>query len=198
MATLDDILTTQKNGVVALNNISQELTALQNRYSLVTGELRSATVTSRTEIAVGSGRLVSINIIVAGSAAGLIYDSRMPIITTATNNGTTSTITYVGQYNIANTDTVIISGNSIAAYNISTTVTGTGIGAIPNTFTFTFNLTPDPGDGTGGLLFNQKPANRIVSIPNSISIVPVGAPFTTGLVIEPGTGQALNVVYSLD
>jgi hypothetical protein len=198
MATLDDILTTQKNGVVALNNISQELKLIENRYILVTGELRSTTVTSRTEIAVGSGRLVSVNIIVAGSAAGFIYDSRIPIITTATNDGTTSTVTYVGAYDVSVGDTVIITGNSVSAYNSTFTVSAIGTGAIPNSYTIQFALTPDPGDGVGGLLFDQKAANRIVSIPTSISVVQVGAPFTTGLVVEPGTGQSLNVVYSLD
>jgi len=33
MATLDDILTTQKNGVVAINNLNQSLTAFYDKYA---------------------------------------------------------------------------------------------------------------------------------------------------------------------
>ena len=199
MATLDDILTTQKNGVVAINNINQTLTSFYNKYAYVAGSLRSATVTSRTQVAVGSGRLVAIVVVVKGSADGFVYDSRTPTITTATDNGTTATITYVGSYAVAINDTVVITGNSVSAYNISAVVNGVGTGAVTGTYTLQFPLTPNPGAGTGGLLFNQNPANVIATSPTAaVGVYQVGSPFSTGLVIAPGTGQSVNVIYSLD
>lgn len=68
MASLDDILTTQKNGVVAIN-------ALNNITLGAAGTVTSATVTSTTVIFVGSGRLVNVSVVVKGSADGFIHNS---------------------------------------------------------------------------------------------------------------------------
>ena len=68
MASLDDILTTQKNGVVAINNLTQAITRFL-------GNRTSQAVTTSTLIFAGTGRLVSYSIIVAGTTDGLIYDS---------------------------------------------------------------------------------------------------------------------------
>ena len=68
MASLDDILTTQKNAVVALNNLT---TVLQRGQ----GTLTSATVTASTLVITGGGRLVNFAVVVAGSANGKIHDS---------------------------------------------------------------------------------------------------------------------------
>lgn len=68
MASLDDILTTQKNGVVAINGLTQAIT----RYL---GNRTSQAVTTSTLIFAGTGRLVSYSIIVAGTTDGLIYNS---------------------------------------------------------------------------------------------------------------------------
>jgi len=67
-ASLSDILTTQKNGVVAVNGISQA--SLRNL-----GTQTSLTVTAATVIFTGSGYMVNFSVVVAGSAAGVIYDS---------------------------------------------------------------------------------------------------------------------------
>ena len=67
MASLDDILTVQKNGVVAVNNLSQ--TTVRGM-----GTLTSATVTTSTLIFTGPGYLVNFSVVVAGSASGLIYN----------------------------------------------------------------------------------------------------------------------------
>jgi hypothetical protein len=68
MASLDDILTTQKNGVVALNNLSQStLRGL--------GTQTSATVTSSTLVVNGPGYLVNYSVLVAGSSAGTINNA---------------------------------------------------------------------------------------------------------------------------
>lgn len=114
MASLDDILTTQKNGVVAIN-------ALNNITLGANGTLTSVTVTDLTIIFVGSGRLVNFSVVVAGSANGLIYN--------------------------ASTDTPLAS-------------------------------------------------QALCATPNTIGIYPCGQVFTSGLVIEPGAGQSINVTYS--
>ena len=117
MATIDDLLTTQKNGVVALNNINQT-------YEFLGGKTTSATVTAQTVIATGSGRLVNISVVVAGTTVGTINNSQIiPSIT---------------------------AGNAIAA------------------------------------------------IPTTIGVYPCGCNFTNGLIVTPGTGQSVNVTYSLN
>lgn len=68
MASLDDILTTQKNGVVAIN-------ALNNITLGTAGTVTSTTVTATTLIFAGRGRLVSFAVVVAGSANGFIHNS---------------------------------------------------------------------------------------------------------------------------
>lgn len=68
MASLDDILTTQKNGVVAINNVFQALSALNPTST-------STTITASTLIITGRGRLISFSVVVAGSGNGFIYNS---------------------------------------------------------------------------------------------------------------------------
>ena len=71
---IGDILTTQKNGVVAINNLAQStLRGL--------GTQTSVTVTTTTAIYVGNGYLVNFSVVVAGSTAGTIN-----------NTGATSTV----------------------------------------------------------------------------------------------------------
>jgi len=78
MASLDDILTTQKNGVVALNNVFQALNVLNPTAT-------SATVTSSALIVSGRGRLISFSVVVAGSASGTIHNANSPTGNTAAN-----------------------------------------------------------------------------------------------------------------
>ena len=66
-ASLSDILTTQKNGVVAVNNVAQT-----NQRAL--GIVTSQTVTSATVITSTAGYLVNFSVVVAGSSAGTIYN----------------------------------------------------------------------------------------------------------------------------
>lgn len=117
MATLDDILTTQKNGVIGLNNLNQT-------YAYLGGKLTSSTVTAQTVIATGSGRLVSISVVVAGTAAGTINNAQTAALSAA--------------------------------------------------------------------------SNALVSIPTTIGVYQCGCAFTNGIVVTPGTGQSVNVTYSLD
>jgi hypothetical protein len=68
MASLDDILTVQKNGVLGINNLSQVTLREQ-------GIVTSLTVTAPTLVFQGKGRLVNFAVVVAGSAAGGVYNS---------------------------------------------------------------------------------------------------------------------------
>jgi hypothetical protein len=197
MATLDDILTTQKNGVVAINALTDSVNIFRKR---ITGQYRSLTVSSRTEIARGPGILIAYTVTVAG-AAGWIYDSILPI-TTLLQGGVPApgsvTVNYRPDYSFAVGDTVIVenticdNGGAPLGYNGTYVVTA----ATANTVTFASAQT---GNQTqAGTVFNQKAANRITATAASVATVQIGAPFTTGLVVEPGAGQSLNVIYSLD
>jgi hypothetical protein len=67
-ASLADLLTAQKNGVVAINNVAQT-----NQKSL--GTQTSTTVTASTVVITGAGYLVNFSVVVAGSAPGMIYNA---------------------------------------------------------------------------------------------------------------------------
>ena len=67
-ASLSDILTTQKNGVVGINGVAQaSLRAL--------GTITSQTVTAETVVFTGAGYLVNFSVVVAGSTAGKISNA---------------------------------------------------------------------------------------------------------------------------
>lgn len=116
MSSLTDILTTQKNGVVALNLIATTLARAE-------GFVTSQTVTTDTLIVLGKGYLVNYAVVVAGSSTGAIYN---------------------------------------------------------------YNSTTSP-----------PAANQLVAVENTLGIVPCSQVFTSGLVISPGTGQSINVTYSV-
>ena len=78
MASLDDILTTQKNGVVSINGLTTAIT----RYL---GYRTSDPITASTLVYAGAGRLASYSIIVAGSTDGFIYDSATTALAAASN-----------------------------------------------------------------------------------------------------------------
>lgn len=115
-ASLSDILTTQKNGVVAVNTLGQAtLRGL--------GTATSTTVTAATLVVTGKGYLVSFAVVVAGSATGLISN-----------------------------------------YTSTTSVPA---------------------------------SSALAATPATIGVYPCGQVFSSGLVITPGTGQSINVTYSL-
>ena len=68
MASLDDILTTQKNGVVAINSYVNLLTNHAGSYS--TKELSAGAI-----IKSSAGWVATVSVIVAGSTQGYLYDS---------------------------------------------------------------------------------------------------------------------------
>ena len=75
MASLDDILTTAKNVVTAINGMSQT-------YLSVNGSRISANLTSATLLKIGSGRVAMVSIVVGGSSSGIIYDVNNVALTT--------------------------------------------------------------------------------------------------------------------
>lgn len=67
MASLDDILTTQKNGVVAVNQVAENAFGVQGRKTAL--EIDTATL-----IHTGEAWVARMSVLVAG-AAGAIYDA---------------------------------------------------------------------------------------------------------------------------
>lgn len=90
MANLDDILTATKNAVVALNTINTSI----NFYG---GRATSATVSSSTLVVNGSGVLVSVSVIVAGSASGTVNNA-LSTSAAASANALIATPTTLGVY----------------------------------------------------------------------------------------------------
>jgi hypothetical protein len=78
MASLDDILTTQKNGVVALGAIQKTLNANIATYT-------TPVATATTFVIAGTGRLARISILVAGSTTGFVHNSATPSGATSSN-----------------------------------------------------------------------------------------------------------------
>lgn len=68
MASLDDILTTQKNGVVGINGLTQAFL----RYI---GTNTSPSLTAATVVIVGTGRVVNVSIVAGGTGEGYIYNA---------------------------------------------------------------------------------------------------------------------------
>jgi len=116
-ASLDDILTAQKNGVVAINNLSQgTLRGL--------GTQTSATITAATVIYVGKGYLVNFAVVVAGATAGTI-----------SNTGAVSTV--------AAANALCVVPNTIGIVNVGQ-VFSTGLVVTPGTGQ-SINVTYSPG-----------------------------------------------------
>ena len=122
MASLDDILTTQKNGVVTLGDLVNELALFRNLYAQSIGTTAFLGASSPTLVNTGSGRLVNIYVITAGSAAGTIHDA-----------------------------------SSVAAATTS---------------------------------------NTLIDTPTTVGLIQANIPYSSGLVIQPGTGQVINITYS--
>ena len=77
-ASLDDILSAQKNGVVALSNIQQSNLRVQ-------GNVTSATVDADTVIISGRGYLSRFCVIDGGSADGAIHNASSTVAETSAN-----------------------------------------------------------------------------------------------------------------
>lgn len=194
MATLDDILTTQKNGVVAINNLNQSLTAFYDKYTYVSGQYRSLTITSRTEVARGPGRLISMNIVIAGAAGG-IYDEIVANVTLATGDGSKATVSFTPAVDFTVGDTIFVTGVDPSGYNETA---GDTVTDVVSTTSVKYANATTTTYVSGGFVFNKKASELIIVTPASVGITQIGIPFTKGLVIDPGAGQSVNVTYSLD
>jgi len=82
MASLDDILSTQKNGVIALNTIAN-FDKLRTAYygTVNTKEIGSAATVTKV-VKSTYGWLATISVITAGSTTGFIYDTNSASLTT--------------------------------------------------------------------------------------------------------------------
>ena len=68
MASLDDLLTTQKNGVQGIN-------ALNHTTQNLAGTINTYEVSATTYFATTIGWVAKVSVIVAGSTTGIIYDA---------------------------------------------------------------------------------------------------------------------------
>ena len=136
-AGLDDILTTQKNGVVAINGlqgllqtISDNLAIIATNSALATPSLMSPTVAASTTqlIVAGSGRLFAVSIPThSGSSQIRVYDSATTGGIAATNlifqslpSNTSGWLTYY-TVNLAYTNGIVISTDASTTCAVSYT-----------------------------------------------------------------------------
>jgi hypothetical protein len=77
MASLDDILTTQKNGVQAINTLAQAVAAFQAVYESFVGTSTTNTLTTTTGalIKTGTGRVVNFALSGTATTVGYLYDA---------------------------------------------------------------------------------------------------------------------------
>ena len=68
MASIDDIMSVQKNGVVAI-------TSYVNSINFHAGKTQSLEISLSTALKSSSGWVANISVVVAGSAVGYIYDT---------------------------------------------------------------------------------------------------------------------------
>lgn len=145
MADLNDILTAQKNGVIAINNLNQTET--------------NAWINTSVSPAVPYLKTISDNV-------AIIAAGETTAITSAT----------------ATIDTLVVSGSG-TLFNFSIVLPGSVSGFIHN----------------ASSIGSASTANALAMTPTVGGVFEVvQIKFTNGLVIKPGTGQAINVTYSLD
>lgn len=92
MASLDDLLTAQKNGVVAINGVAQANLRSE-------GNATSDTQTSDTLVLTGQGFLCRYTVVVAGSASGFIHNAGS-VANASASNALCATINTVGVYDV--------------------------------------------------------------------------------------------------
>jgi hypothetical protein len=95
MASLDDILTTQKNGVQAINAYVQALNLHAGTNN--TKEIGAATTTL---IKTSSGWLATISVIAAGSTTGYLYDTNNTSVLTGNRIYAIPSTLAIGVYQI--------------------------------------------------------------------------------------------------
>lgn len=202
MATLDDILTTQKNGVVAINNLSQALNSFYTSYDYLSGKTTSGSITSTTAqtVAHGSGRFVSyITAATGGATAGLVYDSVSYATTSASGTGTTATVGYAGVNAFKVNDKIAIYNMTPVGYNTTSAVV-TAVDTTNNTVSYA-NTTTGAQTVAGIILkiydYTTDRNLLLSSLNGTLNVYPVNVNFTYGLVIIPAASQFVNITYSM-
>lgn len=84
MANIDDLVTVQKNGVVAVNALTAALDAFRVIYTYYVGNMTSVGITDSSLVATGPGRLVNLFVSVA-AAGGTVHDASTVAGATASN-----------------------------------------------------------------------------------------------------------------
>lgn len=192
MANLDDILTTQKNGVIAINNLNQTLASFFQEYLYVAGTTTSPGYNASTLIINAACRLVAINVIANGTGSSIFYNYETAPTTNTAGNGATATITYTGTYTFNIGDTVVVSGIIPTGYNGTYIVTG----STANTVSFASATTG--AQTSPGTVFNPNVTRSVVAAPTAaVGVYPAGAFFPNGIYMIRGTGQTISVTYSL-
>jgi hypothetical protein len=79
VASLDDILTTAKNIVTAINGISNKL----DRFSASGASYTYANITATTLVRSGSGSIAVVSVVTPGTTSGTIYDANSTGVTTS-------------------------------------------------------------------------------------------------------------------
>lgn len=202
MATLDDILTTQKNGVVAVNNLSQSLNAFYDAYLYIAGQNTSGSLTQTPIVtsAYGSGRFVSYTTTISGgSSTGSVYDSFTYSTVSISGNGSTATISYSGSTAFSIGDRIAVYDVVPSGYNTTSAVI-TGVDATNNTISYS-NATTAPVT-TPGVVFKIYDASLaknllISSLSGTLGTYAVGVNFSNGLVVVPASGQYVSITYSV-
>jgi hypothetical protein len=105
MASLDDIATIQKNGVLAVNAANQTLT----RYF---GTNTSQTYAANAVVYTGAGRLVNVSVTAAGTTVGAIHNCSSVAAATAANKlaVVNNTVGVIELNLLFNTGLVIVTG----------------------------------------------------------------------------------------
>lgn len=75
MASLDDVVTVQKNGVIAVNALVKELSAFKEIYASVIGSKSVGGIVEEILVLSKPGRVVGISVAVAGAVEGTVHDT---------------------------------------------------------------------------------------------------------------------------
>lgn len=85
MANIDDLVTVQKNGVVAVNALTAALDAFKVIYEAFVGTSTYLGASNDSLITQDAGRLVNLTVTVTGATAGTIHDASSVANATAEN-----------------------------------------------------------------------------------------------------------------
>ena len=141
MADLNDVVTVQKNGVVAINNLNQTeanawidssvsptvpyLKTISDSIAVIAGGTTSAvtseTVAIDTLIIAGSGSLLNFSVVLPGSAHGIIYNAATIGGASSTNSLVMTPVT-AGVYNVGQirfTNGLVISPGTSQTINVT-------------------------------------------------------------------------------